>query len=70
LIKSILDKAQRRTPGTRINIKTTLNFPSGEVARFVLRDVEFGEIPLNFGSRSDYGSIKLEFATGSAQILN
>ncbi len=69
LITAILDRAKRRTPGTLINIKTTLNFPNGDRPRVVIPDVKFGEVPINFASRSDYGTMGLDFQAEDAQIL-
>jgi hypothetical protein len=69
LFTSIIDKARRRTPGTKINVKATLNFPNGERPRVVIPDVEFGELPLNFGSRSDYGAVTLDFEASEAQVI-
>lgn len=69
LFQAIVDKARRRTPGTRINLKATLNFPNGDRPRVLIPDVEFGELPLNFGSRTDYGAITLSFEASSMQVL-
>lgn len=69
LFVSIVDKARRRTPGTRINVKSTLNFPNGDRPRVLIPDVEFGEMPFAFGGRSDYGSVTLEFEASEAQII-
>ena len=62
-------KAQRREPGSVINIKGTLNYPSGEQGRFVIPDAEFGAVPMNFGSRSDYGTLTLEFEAAQLQRI-
>lgn len=69
LVAQLVNKARRREAGTQINIKSTLSFPSGRRARVIVRDAEFGELPFNFGSRSDYGTFKLEFGAGDAQVL-
>ena len=69
LISELVNKARRRLAGTRINIKTTMNFPSGRRVRVIIRDAEFGELPINFGSRSDYGTFKLTFGASDAQTL-
>lgn len=69
IIRAIIDKARRRTPGTQFNLRATLNFPNGQKARLVFRDVEFGPLPISFSSRSDYGSFSLDFACSEAQIL-
>lgn len=67
--QAVIDKARRRTPGTQVNIKATLNFPNGDRPRVLIPDVEFGELPLNFGSRSDYGSVSISFEAMEASIL-
>lgn len=71
LIREIVDKARRRGPAnnTRINIKNTVNFPSGRRARVIIKDVSFGELPIGFGSRADYGTFSLDFAASEGAIL-
>jgi hypothetical protein len=61
LIKEIVDRAQRQKPGSMINFKATMNFPSGERIRHIFKNVFFGEIPIGFPSRADYGTINLEW---------
>ena len=69
IIRFIVNKARRREPGTKFNIKSTLNFPNGQRARVIVRDAEFGELPISFGSRSDYGEFNLDYGASEAQIL-
>lgn len=69
LMKSVADRAKRRTPGTQINIKATLNFPNGQRPRVIIPDCFFGEIPINFASRSDYGTVGLEFNAADFNVL-
>lgn len=69
LLKSIIDRAKRRTPGTQINVKATLNFPNGERPRVVISNVFFGEIPINFAGRGDYGTLGLEFQAEDLAVL-
>jgi len=69
LLTSILDRAKRRTPGTQINIKATLNFPNGDRPRVLINDAFFGEIPFNFASRGDYGTFALEFAAQDLTVV-
>jgi len=64
--KAIVDRAQRRAPGTVVNIKTTLNFPNGDRPRVMIRDLAFGEIPVNFASRTDYGAVTLDWESSEA----
>ncbi len=61
LIRRLIDKARRRTPGARVNCKVTFVFPSGGRVRLVLKDLAFGEVPIGFGGRTDYGTISLDF---------
>ncbi len=69
LTQQLIDKARRREAGTRVNMKATLRFPSGSRARVLFRDVEFGELPFSFGSRSDYGTFQIEWGASDGQIL-
>lgn len=59
--RTVIDRARRQVAGVRINIKATLNFPDGDRPILVLQDVYFGELPMTFGSRSDFGTASLEF---------
>lgn len=61
LIRRIVNRARRRTAGLIVNIKATLQFPNGQRVRVVLKDCFFGEVPMSFGSRSDYGTISMTF---------
>lgn len=69
LAKSIVDKARRRTPGVKINVKATLNFPNGDRPRVIIPDAEFGAIPFAFGSRTDYGTVGLDFEAAEANVI-
>jgi hypothetical protein len=62
LFQKITDKARRRTPGVKINLKTTLNFSNGQRPRVLISDVEFGPMPLSFSSRADYANVSLDWA--------
>lgn len=68
-IGEMIDKARRRTPGVKINLKTTLNFPGGQRPRILVPDCEFGPVPLGFGSRKEYGSISLNFGASGYQFI-
>ena len=69
LIQMIVDKARRREPGTRFNLKLVWNIPSGTKVRVIVPDIEFGELPTAFGSRTDYGTFKFEFGASEANFL-
>lgn len=69
LVQSVLDRARRRTPGTIVNIKATLRFPNGQRPRVIIQDAFFGDMPINFGSRADYGTLKLDFESSNFQKI-
>ena len=69
-ISKILDRAKRRTPGAIVNIKATLNFPNGDRPRVIINDVFFGELPINFGGRGDYGTFSVTFAASDANVIS
>ena len=69
LIDAIVQKAQRRVPGKKINIKATLNYDNGDRPRVLLPDVSFGPIPLGFGSREAYGEVSLDFTSSTYQVI-
>lgn len=68
-MRSVVDRARRREPGTRINVKATLNFPNGDRPRVQMNDVFFGAQPLAFGSRSDYGELTLDFEGSDFEVI-
>jgi len=69
LMQAVIDRATRRTPGVQVNIKATLQFPNGQRLRVALRDVVFGEMPINFGSRADYGAMTLDFECSNIAVI-
>lgn len=66
---SMVNKARRRTPGARVNIRTTLSFPGGPRVRVILKDVSFGPMPLNVGNRTEYVTVSLAFEGESMQLI-
>ena len=56
-IESVISRAQRRVPGTKVNIKAKLNFASGQTPIVMMNDCFFDELPISFGGRSEYGQI-------------
>lgn len=69
VIQQIIDRARRRSPGVTFTVKAALKFPNGQRKRVILQDVFFEDIPLSFGSRSDYGSVKLSFKCSEPNFL-
>lgn len=70
LLQLIMDRARRRAPGSRVNIKATFRFPNGQTARCMLPNVKFGQIPLSFSERAAYGSVSLSFENEDLTILS
>lgn len=69
LTRSIIDRARRQDPDLRINIRATLQFPAGQRVRLQLNDCFFGEIPMSFGSRADYGAVSLSFEGTDFRVI-
>lgn len=68
-VNTIYERAIRRVPGTVVNIKATLQFPNGESPRVVMQNCFFSDMPVGFGSRSDYGTFKLSGSCNSWQVI-
>jgi len=69
LFADVVNRAKRKEPDTRINIKTTLNYPNGQRPRVQINDCFFGSFPISFGSRADYGSVTVEFAASDFRVI-
>ncbi len=67
-ITSIMRRAQRREAGVTVNIKATLSFPNGTKRKVMCNDLFFGNFPVQFGSRTDYGEISVD-ASGADFIV-
>ena len=70
LVEVIQARAQSRNLNTKIGIKTTLQFPNGERALLNISNVFFSDIPLSFGSRTDYGKVSLSWAADNGRIVS
>jgi hypothetical protein len=69
LVGAIRDRARNRRSGIKINVKATFNFPNGSTPRLVFRDIHFGDIPLSFGSRADYGMMSVPWSCDDAKVV-
>lgn len=69
LERAIIDRARRRTPGLKINIKATLRFPNGDRKRVLFPDVVFASPNTRAGSRTDYVSKRKEFGAADYQVI-
>ena len=68
-MKKIMERAMRRVPGTKINIKAKLNFANGQTPIVMLNDCFFEDVPLNFGGRSDYGEITISGSCSNFEVM-
>lgn len=69
LVKAVIDRSTKRDPGAIINIRATLNFDDGNNRQILLRNVFFGEFPIAFASRSDYGTLRLDFEGSDIEFI-
>lgn len=69
LANAIVQRAQNRQSGTRINIKTTFQFPNGDRAMYVMSDVKFGNIPISNKGRTEYVEVSLEFECETIKFI-
>lgn len=69
LIKAIIERASRRSPSTKFNLKATLNYPNGDTPRVLIPDVHWGDIPISASSKNDYVGFKLSFVADDLQVL-
>lgn len=71
-ITTITDRAIRRdilSASTVVNIKARMYFPNGDTPMVVLQNCYFSDIPVGFGSRSDYGTIKLSGSSANWKLI-
>lgn len=70
LSQAIVNRAQRRTgAAARIDVGLTLAFPGGDLVTLAIPDVQFGPIPFNDSSRSDYVEFTLEGSSSEFEII-
>lgn len=59
-IDIVKQRATNQTPGVKINIQATLNFPgTGQRPRIILSDCYFENLPIEFGGREQYGQFTI-----------
>ena len=68
LVKQRAQTRGARTDST-INIKATLQFPSGGSKIVTLSSCYFEDMPLSFGGRSEYGQMTFSGSCGDISIL-
>lgn len=67
-VQAVKDRAQRNAPDLVFNIAGIFAFPSGETRTLTVPDVKFGAVPISTNDRSDYTSVKLEYAADDYQV--
>lgn len=60
-MRSAIDRAKNKTNSVVFTISGQVELPNGQTPKIDIPDVRFGNMPLNFGSRTDYGTISLSF---------
>lgn len=70
LFGTILDNNRGRSTAVKVNISAKLKFPNGQTPQVLVQNVEFGSLPLNFSSRSDYVTTSLDFVASEFEIVN
>ncbi len=60
-VDAVRARATQQTPGVKINIQTTLNFPGAVNPRvlILLTDCFFENMPIEFGGREQYGQFTI-----------
>lgn len=69
LLQRIIAQAKARTPGSKVNIKTTIVFPNGDRPRVIMRDVAFGPWPMNVAGRDKYIQMSLDVSCSDIGVL-
>lgn len=70
LTRQIIDRARRREPGLKINIKATLVFGNGDRPRINIPNAFFDAIPMNFSGRGEYGVVTLDFEAEDYSVVS
>lgn len=69
LMLAFINRAKRRTPGTIINVKATLNFPNGQSPRLIFSNIFSGEQPIGVPGRPNYVTYGMEFACSDVRKI-
>lgn len=67
-VQGVVDRQKRNTPDVVFNISAVLAYPNGQTPILIARDVKFGAIPMNVGSRGDYVTIKMPWTSDDFDI--
>ncbi len=59
---AVKEKAQNRRSSKIFSIRASYRFPDGSIRLGQMRDVSFGDIPINTGGRGEYVKMDLDFS--------
>lgn len=70
-IAFIRDQAQRKVnvSTSRMNAKATFAFPNGDRPRLLIKDMKFGEIPINVPARDQYVNSTFPFNAEDIKVI-
>jgi hypothetical protein len=69
-MKSVVDRAKRRTnPIPNFSVLCTLAFPDGRRPRVQLNEVEFGDVPIKVGGKSEFATSSIDFEASDGLII-
>lgn len=68
-LDDLVDRARRKVSYFKVNVLTTLNFPSGDTKRVIFQDVQFSSPNINAGSREGYLETTLNWECAEYKVL-
>ena len=69
IVQAVIDRARRRVPGTKFNLKMSIQFPNGQRKRVLVSDLFFSEIPNAVPKRDQYASMKFSVGSSNGRFL-
>lgn len=69
MVVAITNRARRVGTDVAIVIQAALIFPNGDRPIIVTQDAFFNEIPIGFGSRSDFGNIRFDWESDDFRVI-
>lgn len=65
----LIERARRRTPWFKVNLKASFNYDNGDVFRVSFPDVKFGTPKVSAGARADYVTLTFNWACDAPRKL-
>jgi hypothetical protein len=69
LAQAVLERAKRRGPGDKVNLKLTATFPDGNTVKTIIPDIVFGPMPFGFPGRTEYAHFSIDFSARECRFL-